>query len=136
MSFKVHTTDDGRTPALESVSAGEITPEVGMALTLTAGKLAVAKGAEKPAYISMTERKEPCRDGEKIPVIRVAGDIIFETTASAAMTAVKVGDKVTISADGMEVTATKGGAAEIVSMDGAGAGSRVRIRFGGCADCE
>ena len=88
-------------------------------------------------YISMTERAEPCGDGEIIPVLRIGADVVWETTASADMKSVKPGTKVTISADGMEVTATAGGAAEIISMDGTDVGSRVRVRFGvGCADCE
>jgi len=137
MAFKVHTTDDGRTPPLESLPAGGITPEIGMALKMTGGKLDIAKGAENPRYISMTERIAPCGDGERIPVIRVGADITWETTAAAEMDAVKPGDRVTLSNDGMEVTATTGGPAEIVSMDGTETGSRVRVRFpGGCTDCE
>lgn len=137
MSFKTHTVDDGRVPPMESMPAGTITPEIGMALKLTGGKLAVAKGAERPSYISMTERKTPCEDGEAIPVIRAGADIVWETAIPAALTGVKVGDMVTITADGMSVTATKGGAAEIVSMDGTEAGSLVRVRFrGACESCE
>lgn len=134
MAFKVFITDDGRTPPLESMPAGAITPEIGMALRLNAGKLVQAKGAEKPGYVSMTERKTPCTAGEKIPVIRIGADIVWETTASVALTGVNPGDKVTISADGMEITATKGGMAEIVSMDGTEKGSAVRVRFDGNPD--
>ena len=61
---------------------------------------------------------------------RVNSDMVLETTASADMAAVKQGDKVTLSEDGMEVTATTAnGVAEIVSMDGTAAGSCVRVRF-------
>lgn len=137
MAFKTHTVDDGRIPPMESMPAGDITPEIGMALKLESGKLAIAKGAERPSYISMAERKTACKDGEIIPVIRIGPDIVWETAASVAMTGVKPGDKVTLSADGMSVTAAKGGAAEIVSLDGTEAGSLVRVRFGaGCTDCE
>lgn len=137
MSFKTHTVDDGRVPPMESMPAGAITPEIGMALKLEGGKLSVAKGAERPGYISMTERKAPCKDGEYIPVIRAGADIVWETAVPAALTGVKPGDMVTLAADGMSVTATKGGAAVIVSMDGTEAGSLVRVRFGGvCESCE
>lgn len=137
MGFTVHTTDDGRNLPIEYLPAGAITPGLGMALKQADGKLGLAKGAEKPVYISMTERDTPCADGEIIPVVRVGADVVWRTTASADMSAVKLGDKVTISADGMEVTATKGGAVEIVGMDGTEAGSVALVRFGaGCADCE
>lgn len=137
MGFKVYTTDDGRNMPLEYLEAGKITPRVGMVLLQKGGKLDIAKGAEIPKYIAMTERATPCGDGEVIPVLRIGADVIWETAASADMAGVKPGDKVTISTDGLEITATTGGAAEIVSMDGTGVGSRVRVRFGGgCADCE
>lgn len=137
MGFKVHSVDDGHVPPLEYLPAGAITPRVGMALKLEAGKLAPAKGAERPGFIAMTERREACKDGEVIPVMRVGRDIVYEATATAAMTGVKPGDKVTISTDGMGITATKGGAAEIVSLEGGEAGGLVRVRLGGaCESCE
>ena len=57
-------------------------------------------------------------------------DIVFETTAQAALTAVKPGDRVTLHTDGLQVTATTAsGVAEIVQKDADAAGSRVRVRF-------
>ncbi len=129
--FKIHTVDDGRNPPHEYHPAGAgLTPKVGMALKMSEGKLAMATGADKVSYISMCERAEACEDGELIPVIRASSDIIFETTAQAALSGVNVGDKVQISEDGMEVTATKQGCAEIVYKDGDKAGDMVRVRFG------
>ena len=137
MVFTVHTTDDGRNLPIEYLPAGAIMPKIGMALKQNSGKLVPAKGAEKPVYIAMTKRKTACEDGEIIPVVRIGTDVVWRTTASADLSAVKLGDKVTISADGMEVTATTGGAAEVVCMDGTDAGCMVLVRFGGgCADCE
>lgn len=130
MGFMIHSTDDGRTPAVEYLPAGAITPKAGMALTQTGGQLALAAGAVKPAYISMCERETACIAGEHIPVVRVSEDMIFETKFSAAATAVKLGDKVTISTDGLGVTATTtGGVAEVVYMDGTAKDSMCRIRF-------
>lgn len=134
MGFTVHTTDDGRNLPIEYLPAGAITPKIGMALLLTGGKLAEAKGAEVPAYISMTERKAACEDGEIIPVVRVGADVVWRATASAALSGVKLGDKLMLSTDGMAVTATKGGAAEVVGMDGTEAGSGILVRFGGLCD--
>lgn len=132
MAFMIHTVEGGRVPAWEYLPAGAITPQVGMALTQTGGNLALASGATAPTYISMRQEEAALTAGDIIPVIRVLDSIVFETTFSAAATAVKVGDKVTIHTDGLQVTATKtAGVAEVVSMEGTAAGSRVRVRFPG-----
>lgn len=130
MAFYIHSVDDGRVPAIEYLPCGAITPKVGMALVQTGGNLAIASGAAKPAYISMCERETACAAGDVIPVIRVQPDVIFETTFSAAATAIKLGNKVTLHTDGLQVTATTtDGVAEVVGMDGTAAGSPVRVRF-------
>lgn len=129
MAFLVHSTDDGRVPGLEYLPCGAIKPKVGMALMWSAGKLIAAAGANCPDYISMCERETACEDGELIPVMRAGSDMIFETTANADMTGVKLGSKVTLSADGMEVTATTGGVAQVTSLDGTAVGSTLRVRF-------
>ena len=130
MGFTIHAVDDGRVPAIEYLPAGTITPVIGMALVQTNGKLAVASGTTKPAYISMCEKDSACVDGDVIPVMRVQPDIIYETTTTAAMTSVSLGNKVTLHTDGLQVTATTtSGVAEVVYMAGTTAGSTVRVRF-------
>lgn len=131
MAFKVHSTDDGRVPGIEYLPCGAITPKVGMALVQTSGNLAIATGANKPTYISMCERETACTAGDLIPVMRVQPDMIFETIWSAAATAVKLGNKVTLHAsDGLQVTATTtDGVAEVVGIDGTAVGDTVRVRF-------
>ena len=101
MGFMIHSTDSGRVPATEYLPAGAITPKAGMALTQTGGLLVSAVGAQAPSYIS------------------------------ADADSVALGDKVTISADGLSITATAGGPAEVVYMDGTEKGSMCRVRFGG-----
>ena len=129
--FLIYTVDDGRNPPHEYQPASStLTPKVGMALKMDAGKLAIATAGDNVSYVSMCERAAACEDGELIPVIRASADIIFETTAQAAMTAVNVGDKVQISTDGLQVTATKNGSAEVVYKDGDAVGDMVRVRFG------
>ena len=129
--FNIHTVDDGRNPPHEYHPAGaELTPKAGMALKMSEGKLAIATAGDAVSYVSMCQRETACEDGELIPVIRASSDIIFETTASAALSAVKLGDKVQISEDGLEVTATTQGCAEVVYKDGDEAGDMVRVRFG------
>ena len=131
MAFYIQQVDGGRNPGHEYLPAGAIVPKAGMALTMTGGKLAVASGAAVPRYISMIEKGEALTDGDIIPVMRVLPDMIFETTFQAAASAVAPGAKVTLHTDGLQVTATTGGAAEVVSMDGTAAGSKVRVRFPG-----
>ena len=128
--FKIHSIEDGRVAAIEYLPAGAITPKVGMALLQTSGNLALATGANKPTYISMCERATACTAGELIPVIRVLPDMVFETTSSAAMTSIKLGSKVTLHTDALQVTATTtDGVAEVVHIADTAAGGAVRVRF-------
>lgn len=130
MAFLIHAIDGRRDAAIEYLPAGTITPKVGMMLTLTSGLLAVASGTTKPTYMSMCERQTECTSGELIPVIRVLPDTRFETTFNASASSIKPGNKVTLSTDGQQVTATTtDGVAEVVEMDGTASGSAVRVRF-------
>lgn len=130
MAFQIFSTDDNHVPGIEHLPAGAITPKVGMALTQKDGKLAPATGGTAPTYLSMCQKENACEAGEVIPVIRVGKQMILETTFSAAATAVKLGDKVTLGADGLQVTATTSdGVAEVIYMDGTEAGSKCRVRF-------
>ena len=130
MAFMIQQVDGSRVPGIEYLPCGAITPKVGMALVQSSGNLAVASGTNAPTYVSMLEKETACTAGDIIPVMRVLPDMMFETTFSAAATAVNLGDKVTLNTDGMQVTATTtSGVAEVVSMEGTAAGSRVRVRF-------
>lgn len=130
MAFKIFSTDDNRIPGIEYLPAGAITPKVGMALTQTGGNLALASGTAAPTYISMCEKDSACTAGDIIPVIRVEKDMILETTFAAAATSIKLGNKVTLHTDGLQVTATTtDGVAEVVYMDGTASGSMCRVRF-------
>ena len=130
MAFLIHSTGDNRVPTHHRVPCGAITPEVGMAMVLTAGVLAKASGTTKPTHISMTERSAACESGEMIYTIRAENDITFETTFAADPAALKLGDKVTIHTDGAQVTATtQSGVAEIVSILEQETGGRVLVRF-------
>jgi hypothetical protein len=130
LGFKIHSTDDGRTPAIEYLPVSAITPKAGMALYMTGGKLAIAAGTTKPTYISAVEKEVACAAGDLIPVIRVQPDMVLGTTASAAMTSVSLGSKVTIATGGLQVTATTtDGICEVVAMDGNAAGCEVLVRI-------
>lgn len=129
MAFKIHSTDDGRVPGLEYLPCAAMTPKVGMALTQADGVLTTAAGTTVPTYICMCERETPVEAGTIIPAVRVGKDMVFETSFSAAASSIKLGSKVTLAADGLQVTATTDGAAEVVYMDGTASGSMCRVRF-------
>lgn len=130
MAFLIHSTEDHRVPVIEYLPCGAITPQVGMALAMTNGNLVAATGTTKPQYICMTTKDTACTAGDIIPVTRIQPDMIIETSFSAAASAVKLGNKVTVSADGTQVTATtEGGVAEVVYMDGTAAGDMCRVRI-------
>lgn len=130
MAFLIYSTDDGHMPAWEYLPAGAITPKVGLALTQTAGSLAIASGTTKPDYICMREEESAVAAGTVIPVIKVTPDIIFETEWSAAAASIKRGNKVTIAGDGLRATATTtDGVAFVSDIEGTAAGDKVRVRF-------
>lgn len=128
--FLIETIAGGDVTQIEYLPASAMEMTAGLALTVTGGKLAAAAGEIAPSYISAYDSEgEVLADGTQIPVFRVLKSMIFRTTASVAMTA-KLGEKVTISADGTQVTSTTdNGVAEIVSLDGTEAGDEVRVRF-------
>lgn len=101
---------------------------VGTALTLSSGKLALCTGSTSPEYISMFEGN--VADGDTIPVEKVHEGTRYMTTFSAAATALKIGDRVTIHEDGEQITATKeNGVAQISEMRGTASGSEVIVYF-------
>ena len=105
----------------EAVYAGE-------ALVLSDGKLTKATGT--PAFIALSAKAVTDHD-RRLPVARITSDHLYETSLTEAPTSLKVGDKVTLSSDGMGVTATTtDGCAEIVSLEGAAAvGDKIIVRF-------
>ncbi len=129
--FLIHTVDGGHVPPYEYLPAAAIAPKIGMAMVAnTSGQLTTAAGTTMPKYICMQQKETAVTAGELIPVIRADGGIIFETTFSAAASSVKVGSKVTLSTDGLQVTGTTtDGVAEVVEMGGNAAGDMVRVRF-------
>lgn len=128
--FTVYSTDDGRNLPVEYLPAGAITPKMGMALVQSGGNLAVCSGANVPTYISMIEKDAACAAGDVIPVVRATPGVIWKTASSAAMTSVKLGQKVSIDSTGMLVTATTGDAgAEVVYIEDTAAGGCVHVRF-------
>ena len=127
--FFIHTVEGGYIPPFEHLPADGLTPEAGMALVLSAGKLIKATGTTKPTHISMCKRDAACASGELIPVVAVNEGITFAVPASVACT-VAIGSKVTISTDALNVTATTtDGTATIVGREGTAAGDIQFVKF-------
>ena len=122
--FKLYTRDTYTTAPVERVPAAVGAAYApGQALTVTDGAAATATGT--PLYIAQGPTA-----GGLVPCIRVQRDMVFQAPLSAAGTALRVGDKVTLSADGLGVTATTtAGVAEIVQLDGTAVGDTVKVRF-------
>lgn len=129
MAFLINDTKDGAPGPWEYLEASALGAcKVGMALTMTDGKLAKATATVRPSYISMFEGTVVA--GDRIPVIRVLPDTRFKTQLSAAGTALKVGDKVTIDTTAMLATATTAsGVLELVEILGTAIGDSVIVRI-------
>lgn len=104
---------------------------LGEALVLSSGKLTKCGATAAPTFIAL----EACTGaeataGKRIAVTRVSKDVIYETKLTAAYSAIAAGAKVTLSSDGLGITATTtSGVAEIVDWDGKASGDKVRVRF-------
>lgn len=122
-----HQHDNGQSPPFEYISGKEgETFSVGEALTLAAGALTKCAATVIPDYIAMG----PAGANGLVPCSRVNETIGYDAPLSAAGAALKLGDKVTLSADAMGVTATKaGGVATIERIDGTEEGDIVGVRF-------
>lgn len=129
--FIPYSNEEGRVTPWEYLPCSAITPKIGMALVMSSGKLAIATGTTKPAYICMAEYDAAVSAGTIVPVIRVEPDEIFEVTNSASLSGVNVGQKVTLHAsNGLQITGTTtSGVAEIVYKEADAAGSRCLVRF-------
>jgi len=127
--FLLQSVSDGHVPPFEYHMCGDITPATGMTLKFSGGKLVTAGATDLPEYISVLNAAENKKD-QMIPVIKVEPGLVFSTTNSAAYTAVNPGDKVTITADGLQVTATKtGGRAQVDYVGGTEIGAEIIVRF-------
>lgn len=128
--FLPYSYDESRPDSFEYKQvAGSLALKVGTALVFSSGKLTTATGTSKPEYISMTEIASTTA-GEKIAVIRVSDDTVYETELSVSSSSIVLGAKYTIDTTGGKITATtSGGVAEVVAYDGKAAGDKVRVRF-------
>ena len=107
------------------------TYKVGETLKLSsAGKLTKASGTDVPKYVCSADYAAPASNAKDIPVVEINPGQIYEAPLQAAGTSLKVGDKVTIHTDGLQVTSTTtSGVAEIVAIKGTGVGDKVLVHL-------
>lgn len=116
-------------PVFYEATAGEAI-SVGEALVLTSGKLTKCTATTKPAFIAIGQL-EASDANRKVAVCRVESNQVYEVPVTAAPTSLKVGSKVTIHTDGLQVTATTtDGVVTVESLNGAtAAGDTIVVRI-------
>jgi hypothetical protein len=127
MGFSYFQHDNGKTPPIEynPGKAGE-TFVVGEALVLTADALTKCGPTTTPTHICVGPRMAD----NTVPATRVTRNTMYSAPLSADGAALKLGDKVTLGADGMTLTATTAsGVAEIARITGTAVGDELGVRF-------
>lgn len=128
MAFKLYTMDVGQTPPIDYVPATEGEAfTVGEALVMKAGAASKCGATTKPTHVCVGNAVNG-----NVPVVRVHDYMVFGTTLSAASGegTIKPGDKLTLSADALQVTATTtSGVATVVAIEGQAVDSVVHVRF-------
>ena len=111
-------------------TAGE-TYTCGEALVIKNGTLTKCGASEVPTHMCCEDYVAPASDNRDIVAEPVSADMIFEAPFSAAPASVKTGAKVTIGADGLQITATTtDGVATIFDKSGAtAAGDKCLVQF-------
>lgn len=131
--FRLLKVENGRenvpNPVYHEVTAGEAV-EIGEALVLNAGKLTKCGATTKPEFIA-NGVKSATDENRKLGVVRTEGNQVYEVPVSAVPTSLKVGDKVTITTDGLQVTATTtSGVITVENLNGAAAaGDKIIVRI-------
>lgn len=96
----------------------------------SAGKLTKASGTDVPVYVCSASYAAPSSNAKEIPVVEINPGQIYRVPLQASGASLKVGDKVTIHTDGLQVTATTtSGVAEIVKIEGTGVGDYVQVHL-------
>lgn len=127
--FTIHSTRDGRVPAMEYLPAVAGGFAIGDALVFSDGLLTPVS-AELGAgtddgrhYLSVAEKI--CEEGDLLPVVAVGDDLIVEVTLTKAVAGIAPGAVCTVSVDGLEAVA-EGGAFTVLESEGAAAGDKQR----------
>lgn len=131
--FKLLKIENGRmnvpSPVYHEATSGEEI-SIGEALVLTDGKLTKCAATTKPEFIAMGH-VGAADTNRKVAVCRVESNQVYEVPVTAAPTSLKVGDKVTLHTDGLQVTATtSSGVITVENLNGATAiGDKIVVRI-------
>ncbi len=104
--------------------------EIGEALVLADGKVTKCGATVAPTFIAMGSIAADAKK-RAVAVCRIEKNQVYEVPVTAAPTALKVGEKVTLHTDALQVTATTtGGVVTIVDLNGATAiGDKIVVRI-------
>lgn len=94
-----------------------------------ANGLAPVSGTSKPEFVYVGKDITSAITGQIINVVPVLPEYEWETTLSASGTSLKKGQKVTISSDGTQATATTTSGVFELLTDGGASGAKVVGRF-------
>lgn len=130
MAFELYQDDINTSPQLTYVTATAAESYVpGELLKIGAdGTATKAGGTDAPVYLCQCAKTAAA--GDQIAVIRLHKSHKLKTTLSADGAALKTGDKVTASDDGLQATATTAsGVLEIVELMGTAVGDEIIVRI-------
>lgn len=101
----------------------------GETVKFSSGKLTKASGTDKPEFIYVGKNITSAITGQIINVVPVLPEYEWETTLSASGTSLVPGNKVTVSSDGTQATATTASGVFELLTDGGAQGAKVAGRF-------
>ncbi len=130
MAFIAHQHNMGDVPIMY-LPTSNIALKIGTALTLTGGKLVIARDGTKPEYISLHDGGGAVvADGTVVPVEPVYPSTVYETQITGSLSSIAIGSVHNINSVGTSITtAAETGCAKVVAYDGKSAGSRVKVVF-------
>ena len=101
----------------------------GETVKFSSGALTKASGTDKPEFVYVGKDITSAITGQIINVVPVLPEYEWETTFSASATALKAGQKVTVSSDGTQATATTSSGVFQLLEDGAAKDAKGVGRF-------
>ena len=130
MAFTAYQHNVGDVPIMY-LPTSNIALRQGTALTLSGGRLVIAKDGTKPEYISLYDGGGALvADGTVVPVEPVYPSTVYETVISGSLSTIAIGSIHNINSVGASLTAaSETGCAKVIAYDGKTAGSRVKVVF-------
>ncbi|MCL1819414.1 MAG: hypothetical protein FWG36_02015 [Oscillospiraceae bacterium] len=127
--FLPHKSDNGAVSPWEHYPAAAGTYKAGQLLNVNAGKVAAitAITAVTPPYLCMADTE--IKGDELLPVTRVSGDLIYETTLKEDTPTAALGVKLRVANGGLHAQGGAAGTFEIVELEGTDEDDTVRGRF-------